>query len=192
MEQEGIYQVSGEIAGCRGDSAAIEIGLIETRWVSLPPDTALCLEDVLALSADTIFSEYQWQDGSTEPTFTPSESGSFSLLATDFNGCKSSAIIDVELSSCIIIIPNIFTPNGDGFNDSWVPRVDQTLYIWIQVYNRWGTVVFESEEAGSWWNGTHYRSGAMCSSGVYFYIIRFIPIDGLQRTYTGNVTLLRD
>jgi len=88
-------------------------------------------------------------------------------------------IDDVSVISCDTIltsssidtlsIPNIFTPNYDGVNDLF-EITGLTKGDKVQIYNRWGTLVFETESAKMFWDG-YTTSGEPCNSGVYFYII---------------------
>lgn len=67
----------------------------------------------------------------------------------------------------LVLSPNIFTPNGDGINDIFIPGNFKDGHR-IIIYNRWGQVIFESDRSNYQWDGT-YR-GAQCSDGVYYYL----------------------
>ncbi len=70
-------------------------------------------------------------------------------------------------------LPNIFTPNGDGVNDRLIPRLNRYIQdVELNVYNRWGNVVFTTTDPKINWNGIQQDSGEMCSDGVYYYVIR--------------------
>lgn len=87
------------------------------------------------------------------------------------------------------VIPNVFTPNGDGYNDRF--EITHAEYWDLQqvIYNRWGQILFESRN-GSFWDGT-YR-GNPCAEGAYFYkIIARHPETGEEKEYLGSVTLFR-
>lgn len=187
----GLFEVIPELDGCRRDTAEIFVELIRARQVQLPGDTAVCEQSLFTLAADTVFAEYLWQDGSSDSLFTPSESGEFNLTVVDFNGCTTSADITIELVDCAVTIPNIFTPNGDGRNDFWVISVAQPLFFRVTVYNRWGRVVYESDDAGRWWDGNHFRSGEPCPEGVYFYVADIQSFEDVAYNLTGNLTLTR-
>jgi gliding motility-associated-like protein len=192
MALAGNYSVVGNLDGCRGDTSTVEVELIRTRQVSLRPDTALCLQSELILKADTIFVDYLWQDGSTATEYIPEESGIYFLQVTDFNGCKSQALVNIELVDCSITFPNIFTPNGDGINDLWLLSVSKPLFFKVLVYNRWGNLVYESFSVGNWWDGNHFQTGEPCSEGVYFYIAEINSFESVSYSLTGNVTLMRE
>jgi gliding motility-associated-like protein len=88
----------------------------------------------------------------------------------------------------VIEIPNGFTPNGDGMNDIWELSDLSELYpnMRIQVFNRWGQMVFSSKGYSNPWNGK--RQGQDLPTATYYYIIALSnDIDPLQ----GNVTIIR-
>ncbi|MCO5260836.1 MAG: gliding motility-associated C-terminal domain-containing protein, partial [Crocinitomicaceae bacterium] len=82
--------------------------------------------------------------------------------------------------------PNVFTPNGDGVNDLWT--TDGNV-IKISILNRWGNVVFSSENGFSGWNGNN-QNGNPCSEGNYFYILEN-KTDTEVSTHKGFITLIR-
>ncbi|MFN2429937.1 MAG: gliding motility-associated C-terminal domain-containing protein [Cryomorphaceae bacterium] len=148
MDSEGIYQCYANLSDCLSDTTSIEVELFETRQVQLPPDTGLCMRPNFTIRADTTYMEYLWQDGSSDSLFQPEESGTFTLVATDYNGCQSFDEMTLELVDCSLIIPNVFTPNGDGQNDNWQIFLEQPLYYELVIYNRWGRKVFETIDSG--------------------------------------------
>jgi len=191
MEDEGLYSCIANLNGCKSDTAYIEIGLLETRKVVLPPDTNMCFKpDFLVIPTET-FASYTWQDGSSGPSFNPKESTDIFLIVHDENGCMSADQMHINIVDCSVHIPNVFTPNGDGRNDSWIASTAQPLYYKIVVYNRWGRKVFESNIVQNAWDGTNYKSGEPCSEGVYFYILRMDDYEGRPVEQNGTVTLIR-
>jgi len=89
-----------------------------------------------------------------------------------------------------LMIPNAFSPNGDGNNDVFkiLNFTNQTL-IEFKVFNRWGTVVFKTENPKEGWDGK-YKNTAQ-PMGVYGYAIRIVYPEGIENTYKGTVTLIR-
>lgn len=108
------------------------------------------------------------------------------------SGIVDTAVIDttgitVLIDSSPIIIPNVFTPNGDGFNDVFEYKNIENKQIITQVYNRWGQLLYFDEDL-IWWDGTH--NGSHCPEGVYYYIVETSGVMG-KRRYQGAVHLLR-
>lgn len=90
------------------------------------------------------------------------------------------------------VVPNVFTPNGDGENDVLkIPGIDPTANFYMIIYNRWGRKVFESENNGTFWDGT-VNGGAKASDGVYFYIVKYRDIcTDEDKMENGHVNLIR-
>ncbi len=95
-------------------------------------------------------------------------------------------------------VPNAFTPNGDDINDVFIPRsvliFNQTgnpiLDYHLEIFNRWGQKVFETDDVKKGWDGTYM--GSPCTEGAYIYRLRGLGLDGITRfNLQGNVTLLR-
>jgi gliding motility-associated-like protein len=192
LDDAGPYLCYGINDGCIGDTASISIDIFETIQVSLPPDTAMCLGTGYVIEPNMSFDSYFWQDGSTDSVYTPLESGTYTVLATDLNGCESADFMELDFVDCNIDIPNVFTPNNDGFNDEWVIDIDRPLYVELLIFNRWGRKVFESNEELIVWDGVHYKTGEDCSEGTYFFILKARTFDGAFFEATGNIELIRD
>jgi len=192
LADAGPYICYGINQGCIGDTASISIQIFETIQVSLPPDTAMCLGAGYIIQPNMNFDSYFWQDGSTDSVYAPLESGTYSLLTTDMNGCESADFIELDFVDCNIDIPNVFTPNGDGFNDEWIIGIDRPLFVELLIFNRWGRKVFESNDLQAAWDGIHYKTGEECSEGTYFFILKARTFDGAYLEATGNIQVIRD
>jgi gliding motility-associated-like protein len=85
-------------------------------------------------------------------------------------------------------VVNSFTPNGDNYNDTWII---ENLYLYpnaeVRVFNRWGSLLFESIGTYSPWDGVY--KGQALPSEVYYYIIRLN--NGIDNQSTGTVTIVR-
>ncbi|GEM_PF-875358 len=108
---------------------------------------------------------------SSNPTASPQETTTYVLTVTNGTGCtdQDTAIVNVDVPE-FIKVPNILTPNADGFNDVWdlseVPDIGNTK---VSVVNRWGKTVFSSNDYQHDWAGTY--EGEPLPDGVYIYII---------------------
>ncbi len=81
-------------------------------------------------------------------------------------------------------LPNVFTPNGDGSNDFFIPLNPYKYVesIQIEIYNRWGQVVFETTDPDINWDGIHKDAGTMVPDGVYYYLctVNTIRLTGIE------------
>lgn len=186
VSEEGIYSVEVTVDNCSSvDSVFVDFSPYPT--VDFGPDTTLCIGESFTLNATTPNATYLWQDNSTNPTFSVTESGVF-WVEVAVNNCSSIAMTSIEFEDCEIVleIPNVFTPNNDGSNDVFMPIVSKGITsMTTQVYNRWGNKIFETNNPSIEWQGD------MVSEGTYFWIIYYTTRKGTEDSMKGYVTLLK-
>ncbi len=101
----------------------------------------------------------------------------------------SGPIVDPELSKYKVLLPNAFTPNGDGANDYFRYVGNNIQSMKIGVFNRWGEMVFSSSDKNSIWDGT--QNGDPLPTGTYAYMVEVVFEDGKTGYKNGTVTLFR-
>ena len=85
-----------------------------------------------------------------------------------------------------IIIPNVFTPNGDGKNDTFeIPGLDQYAENELTIVNRWGGTVYQKKGYKNEWNGSELNEG------TYFYLLKLKSASNKWEVYKGYVTIIR-
>lgn len=89
-----------------------------------------------------------------------------------------------------ITFPNIFTPNGDGKNDEFYFPNERISNVLWKVYNRWGNLIFESDQLFKVWDG-RTNTGEECPEGTYYYFVNYRSVNGNWKNAKGQVTLLR-
>ena len=115
-------------------------------------------------------------------------------LTGNLNGCESSAegqITVFNFDPPVVVVPNVFSPNSDNTNDSWqFVTLTNAKELNVVIVNRWGNVVFESNDVNMSWNGK-MTNGADAIDGVYFY--KYILLGLNEETYEGHghITLVR-
>ncbi|MCC7301412.1 MAG: gliding motility-associated C-terminal domain-containing protein [Bacteroidia bacterium] len=106
------------------------------------------------------------------------------LIVTNAAGCTDTITTIIEVDT-MLLIPNVFTPNGDGQNDEfYIPNSGMENFH-IQIYNRWGTLLFETTADEIRWDGRS-TSGILLSDGTYYYIL-----DAVLKTQSGPVEVKR-
>lgn len=128
------------------------------------------------------------------PVATPEQSTSYTLLIINEDGCRNEASILVQVFNPVCeepfsFIPNAFSPNGDGKNDRFYIRGEFITEIKLSVYNRWGVLVYYSEDKDEGWDGSY--KGDQSSPDVYGYQVEFLCADGKRFFKKGNVSLFR-
>jgi gliding motility-associated-like protein len=115
------------------------------------------------------------------------------LVVEDENGCKDTAIDTLKVKDIYTIyIPNVFTPNGDGINDFFFPQgvsIDPNNYD-MSIFDRWGNLMYHTNELTGQWNGTKNNSGKISIMDVYVYRIKVKEIEGTKHEYVGRVSLI--
>jgi len=107
----------------------------------------------------------------------------------NFSLCPCGDTIPPKVPPNEINIPNVFTPNSDGFNDNFVICGKQISSFNIIICNRWGKKVYESTDLGLFWDGT--ENGQKCASGVYYFILEVRFKNGQEENKKGTVMLMR-
>jgi gliding motility-associated-like protein len=161
--------------------------------LDLGPDTATC--GPLTLYASVPDAQYIWQDGSTNDSFVVVTPGVYWATAM-VDCCTRTDSITVSTGTAetlydwLASVPNVFTPNGDGWNDEFnVLGIDSDHYE-ISVFDRWGERMFYSSDPDMDWDGCYKRRAA--PDGTYFYLLRDIHrCDGRVVNRSGHVTLMR-
>lgn len=101
-----------------------------------------------------------------------------------------------EDNQCKLYIPNVFSPNGDGVNDLFKPESNCGFQEFeMRIFDRWGTLLFQTQNANDGWNGKYNDSEVASTSYVYYIRYRNVPQDTAIETFTevatGAVALLR-
>ncbi|MDN3582609.1 PKD domain-containing protein [Mucilaginibacter flavus] len=136
---------------------------------------------------------YKWtpaagldHDDVLSPQVSPSQATEYRLTVTSQEGCQATATVAVKVLK-FLVIPNAFSPNGDGQNDTWdIKYLNQYPNNTVEIFNRYGEKVFTSVGYTAPWDGRY--KGANLPEGTYYYIIT--PKNG-RKTVSGNVTIIR-
>jgi gliding motility-associated-like protein len=124
------------------------------------------------------------------PATFPSEPGSYPvvLVVENANGCVDTvSTIVVLVRDGDIRMPNVFSPNGDGGNDVFVPLEYTGAPGRLEIYNRWGQLLYSTTDLGSGWDGK--VNGSEAPAGTYYYLVD--PTSAQGERSAGHVTLLR-
>lgn len=147
--------------------------------------------------------EYHWNFGNGDSTTvfdlsnqhtTYIDKGTYLVTLNVIKGtCSNSVTKTITVNLPITYqTPNVFTPNGDGVNDYFTLNAKNASDFHIAILNRWGNVVFESDEANFKWNGKKHNSGATCADGVYFYKFHIKGFDNQEHKKFEYVHLFKE
>ena len=139
-------------------------------------------------------SLWNFMDGSISEEVSPSHNymnyGTYEVLLITGNefGCKDSNIKPVTISQGVLgepFVPNCFTPNGDNLNETFnIVNENSCLNYEMQIYNRWGQLIFQTNSLSKSWNGKY--NDVECPDGVYYYILKYN-----KNMKSGSITILR-
>ncbi|MCX7649124.1 MAG: gliding motility-associated C-terminal domain-containing protein [Flavobacteriales bacterium] len=136
-------------------------------------DTSVCDNETLILYPSFQGNSYLWNTGSTEYSIQVTDSGVYYVqVFVDTMECPLVDTFHVALKDCFepLTLPNIFTPNGDGPNDTYFALTTSSYDdFYIEIYNRWGNLIYRSTDPYFKWDGRG-PFGERVSDGVYFWV----------------------
>ncbi len=162
-------------------------------------DTSICLSESVMLQATAGFYNYNWNPVTGIISTTgnkievqPQVSTSYSVVAEKFPGCLLSDTILVKVENCpqYIYFPNSFTPDNDNLNDKFKPLVGGTMQHYeLVIYNRWGNLVFKTNNKQQGWNG--FYNGVLQQSGAYVWYCKYQFYNKPEAQKKGTFVLIR-
>jgi gliding motility-associated-like protein len=178
---------------CFGDTAYVVVHL-ESPPV-LRPDTTLCYDDALRIERPRELLTWEWSNGSQQSAIDVTEPSVITLKgATNFCVFEDSVEVSfLSCKACDIFVPNVFSPNDDGENDVWHAFLPcRWLRYRLEVYDRWGSLVFASADPEATWDGN--VKGMPALPGVFVWHLEWdAELYGAIQTWSseGDVTILR-
>ena len=203
VTESGTYTLSA-FNSCFSGSVSATVTFVNLPDNFLGGDRVGCAGDSVLLSSSFSEGNYFWNTGQSGSSIYVTESGTYSATL-NYLGCLRSDEVAVDLVDYVpvdeIIMPNIFTPNGDSRNTSFRPFLPSApeqdlcelsvLDVDLSVYNRWGGLL--TEEGDCEWDGTFNNNDL--PEGTYYFIVNLKSVcrdEGGERRIDGHFTLLRN
>lgn len=127
------------------------------------------------------------------PALIANQTERYTLLITDEKGCQDESDVMVDVVGRCgddIFVPNTFSPNRDGKNDVLRIRgLTENGLKSFRIFDRWGNLIYESNDINEGWNGTY--KGSLLDPGVFVYSFEAICTNGLTVSRKGNITLIK-
>lgn len=194
-------------AGCVDTLTMFEQDIIdvqpipEARFSVSPKETDICHSDIQFTNLSTLGHDfvYHFDDGTSSIEENPShvygEDGTLNpvLIVTSEYGCQDTTFETIFIEPFTVYTPNAFTPDQDEANSVFKPVVYLEIVKWdLQIYNRWGELVFESQDPNIGWDGTN-QFGKVSQDGIYMWKLRYTSCEpeNPEHLITGHVSLLR-
>ena len=162
-------------------------------------DANVTFTDLSVANQYSTITNWLWEFGDTEvsyeqnPTYQYTQTGEYQvyLYATDADGCQNYTVKTINIVTPQFQLPNIFTPNGDGKNEIFRPYIgrisDEDFDITIS--DRWGRIVYTSEDIYEGWDGRD-KNGKI-AEGSYVWIANFKDVYNHKHNQNGLVQLVR-
>lgn len=178
-----------------------EIEVVQKPKFTVVDDTSIYLGELANLwvnSSDSINALWTPSTGvfcpnCIETQTKPVQSITYTVYITDYNGCftlDTNVTIEI-LNEQYLFIPNAFSPNGDGINDEFEMVIDGFKgLVNFQIFDRWGTMVFQTDQIGNFWDGT-VNGSVVENSNLYNYQIILETYTGDNITKKGFVTIVK-
>jgi len=190
-----------DVNGCTstGTNVTANVYPIPTAAFNVTPPVVNIMEPLVTFNNTSSAGSYQWNfgDGNTStqlyPTHTYGDTGTFTvqLIVTTSHGCTDTAYGTVYISDVFsLYVPNAFTPNGDGRNETFTPVVTGYDFYEFWIFDRWGEMIYYSTKAGTPWDGTY--QGKIVKEDVYVWKVHAKEKDSARHhNLVGHVTVLK-
>jgi gliding motility-associated-like protein len=196
----GQYAVTVSNA-CGSNSDSVRLVELPLPEVNIVGDSVLCTGDNIRLTAIAENADsYFWFAGTgdnqqlSDSVINISSGGLVRVTVTNACGQAIDEQVVTEFSNCgeacRYDFPNVFSPNDDGINDDFQPFSNCIAERFeLLIYNRWGELLYRSEDAAGRWDGT-YR-GENCPAEIYTYLLRYTFLRQAPKIVSGDLLLLR-
>jgi gliding motility-associated-like protein len=190
-----------DVNGCTstGTNVTANVYPIPTAAFNVTPPVVNIMEPLVTFNNTSSAGSYQWNfgDGNTStqlyPTHTYGDTGTFTvqLIVTTSHGCTDTAYGTVYISDVFsLYVPNAFTPNGDGRNETFTPVVTGYDFYEFWIFDRWGEMIYYSTKAGTPWDGTY--QGKIVKEDVYVWKVHAKEKDSARHhNLVGHVTIVK-
>jgi gliding motility-associated-like protein len=181
--ESGTYTLHESNGICNAPSSPVVLTVIESPVANAGLDVYMKQGDLGMLNGGggSSGASYSWSPSGSlssgiisNPVFTATQTTTYTLTVTESaNGVSCPSVDDVTVFVVKpVVVPNVITVNGDGTNDDWeIENIDGYPNVIIEIYNRWGNLVWKTEGYPKNWDGTNFRNGEVLPDGTYFYII---------------------
>lgn len=191
MNDAGEYSVVATNGMCSSMGLSHSLIVNGPIQFTLGPDTTFCIGATFLLVMPEGYTDPLWSTGSSSDSILVQEEGVYTLQVLDANGCNTSAQIGLTLRHCDVVPPNIITPNGDGVNDVWQVITGDFVSASLEVFNRYGAVVWSADPKRKAFAGNHGSTGEPLATGVYYFVLQLDRGTNSPEIQKGYLQILR-
>lgn len=161
--------------------------------INIPKDSFICNMNTPIVLAPALEGISYTINGENDTSVIITHTGNYNIIATDSYGCQktfNTVITQQNCTDCDASVPTAFTPNGDGLNDLFKPKLFCNFSdYYFEVFNRWGKKIFESRDINHGWDGTYLGNKVL--PGVYIYFMHYKTGSQKNKIAKGTLTLIR-
>ncbi len=175
-----------------GGGGILYLGADQT--ILLGQTASINISSSVVLKSKTWLPNFVATDDENISYVSPTKTTTYELIATYGNGCKlrDDITIFVDSTTQKLVVPTIFTPNGDGLNDFFYINEIGIERIDIKIFDRWGNLVFRSNDASFKWDGKTSLLGGELMNGNYPFVILYKTFDSkTDKKEAGFITLIK-
>jgi gliding motility-associated-like protein len=194
--QTTTYTVTARTGNCT-NVKTFTVNVLPAVTVNAGPGLSIFEGSTVQLQGSGSAGTYLWTPATglsatniLNPIAKPLVTTTYTLRITNTQGCSNSANVTITVIPYCVKPLNAFTPNNDGNNDRWfITNGNCLIKAKVQVFNRYGGKVFESDDYKNDWDGTYKNKPV--PDGTYYYVINYELINNSKVVKRGNVTILR-
>jgi gliding motility-associated-like protein len=195
---QGEYTIllAEDVNDCIADTAGRVMVIINPLPVAVITPKEITIYEGEEIQLDVgEYTYYQWYTSedslvSIEQILTVTDSGRFYIIVEDDKGCTDISALSIvhTVPRTELFVPSSFTPNNDDRNEIFVIKGQNIVAYHLQIYNRWGMLLFESDTMEKGWDGIYENK--KIQEGSYFYYIEVLGKDGEVFNKTGIVQVM--
>lgn len=191
VTETNVYTTIANNIGCLKQSS-YRVDAKPLPVVNLGSDVTLCNSKTILLKANYLGASYLWNDNTTDSTLLANAAKLYWVEAL-YNQCTYRDSLEVKYvkCDCNTTVPNAFSPNGDGINEGFGPKMECVPAQYkMSIFNRYGQVIFETKDYTKIWDGT--LNGKPMPVGTYYYVLNYFnPGLVIPERFAGSITIIR-
>ncbi len=153
VDETGDYWLIVDMNHCT-DTDTVSVRVDPLPEFDLGEEQSICPDQEIDITVDAVAQAYYWNTGINNKTIAITEPGNYYVTIVDSNSCSYSDSLTIN-DECptVLYVPSSFTPNGDGKNDVFNPNGNNVYTFYMEIYDRWGKMIFYSNDLAKGWDG---------------------------------------
>lgn len=206
-DMPGTYAITGTAFTNEGCYDSLTISFPNAVTIYPNPDPSFTINpQVMDISEAETHITSVYQDGSCQ--YFMSDGGEMSECEFDYSwtasgtqtithyvtspqGCTSSATGEVIIQGFTFYAPSSFSPNADGINDFWMPVFTGVTKFEMEIFNRWGDLIYQSDDLTRPWSGQIKEGSYYAPNGIYSYRVFIKDLNLQSHEFSGNFSVIR-